>query len=212
MTARSAIVAALLRLYPAEWRAEYGPELDDILSGQPLTARVIGDVLWSAAGQRARAAEPSTVLGVTSMAVVLGAFAMTGASYGRDWTAVLQPTAMTLPTVTVTFMASGYYLLLLVACGCWTSLRHRGGVRRSGLAGIRMSLIAGVPVALGAVLMMGGLLSLRCLSPDLHPPSATAVLLAPLFRLPEAGLWGAIGGQLGRWIVRRRGEASVSRP
>jgi hypothetical protein len=45
MSARHIVVTALLRLYPAAWRNEYGAELTDILLTGPLSARVIGDVI-----------------------------------------------------------------------------------------------------------------------------------------------------------------------
>ena len=58
-TMKSCIVAALLRLYPAAWRSEYGPELSGILLARPLGPDVIADILWNGFRQRARAAEPS---------------------------------------------------------------------------------------------------------------------------------------------------------
>jgi hypothetical protein len=70
-----------------------------------------------------------------------------------------------------------------------------------------MSLIAGVPIMAGALLMMSGLLDLRLL--DAHGaatirPSALTILVSPLSRVPEAWLWGALGGFIGKCIARRR--------
>lgn len=46
------LIAALLRLYPSEWRAEYGEELETVLSLRPMTPSVVVDVALSAACQR----------------------------------------------------------------------------------------------------------------------------------------------------------------
>jgi hypothetical protein len=214
MTSKQWIVAALLRLYPAAWRSEYGPELQEILLARPLSPRVIGDLTLNALRQRAQGPEPSTILGLASMLVILIGFVLTGGSYGRDWTALLQPSSKTFPTVTVTFLASEVYVLLLVGCGCWTHLRHGGTANQSGVAAVRMSLIAAIPILLGALLMMSGLISLRSLGPHLPPPSSLAILVSPLARLPESWIWGALGGQLGKWNARRRhhARAGVIRP
>jgi len=49
---KNVVVRTLLRLYPADWRREYGPELMDMLLARPLTAKVIGDVFFSGLRQR----------------------------------------------------------------------------------------------------------------------------------------------------------------
>ena len=208
MRTKQWIVTALLRLYPAAWRAEYGPELTAILLAHPLSPRVIGDVMWNGSKQSAQAAEPSTILGLASLLVVL-TFVLTGGSYGRRWILLVQPTTKTLPTVNVTFMSSGYYVLLLIWCGCWTYLRHRGKVNQSGVAGVRMSLIAAIPLMFGGLLMMFGLIGPTLLGPHFEPSASWAVLAAPLFRLPDSWLWAALGGQLGKWIARRRPDAGA---
>ena len=206
------IVTALLRLYPAAWRAEYGPELTDLLLARPLSPSVIGDVLWSGLRHRALAVEPSTILGLASMSVVLTGFVLTGGTYGRDWTAVLQPTSRTFPPVTVTFLGTELYVLLLIACGCWTRLRHGGSVSQSGVAAMTMSLLAGLPVMVGGVLMTCGFFSVKFLGPDLPPVSPLAIQISPLARLPEFWMWGALGGQVAKWITRRRQRAGAIQP
>ena len=205
-TMKQWIVTGLLRLYPVAWRREYGPELTDILLAHPLSPRVIGDVMWNGLKQSAQAAEPSTILGLASFLAVL-TFVLTGGSYGRRWILLVQPTRMTLPTMSVTFMASGYYVLIW--CGCWTYLRHRGTAKQSGMAGVRMSLIAAVPLLFGGGLMMFGLIGPSLLGPQGPPSASWAVLAAPLFRLPDSWLWAALGGQLGKRIARPRPDAGA---
>jgi hypothetical protein len=209
MSTKQRIVTALLRLYPAAWRAEYGPELTDILLARPLSPSVIGDVLWSGLRHRAQAVEPATILGLASMSVVLTGFVLTGGTYGRNWMAVLQPTSRTLPPVTVTFLGTELYVLLLVGCGCWTHLRYGGKVSRSGVAAMTMSLLAGLPVMVGGVLMTCGVFDVKFLGPDLPPVSPLAIQISPLARLPEFWIWGALGGLLGQWIARRRARAGT---
>ena len=209
MRTKQRVVTALLRVYPAAWRAEYGPELTDILLTRPLSLSVIVDVLWSGLGHRAQAVEPSTILGLASMSVVLTGFVPAGGPYGRNWMAVLQPTSMTFPPVTVTFLGTELYVLLLIGCGCWTHLRYGGKVSRSGVAAMTMSLLAGLPVMVGGVLVICGVFSVKFLGPDLPTLSPAAIQISPLARLPEFWIWGALGGLLGQWIARRRPDAGA---
>ena len=204
------IVAALVRLYPASWRAEYGPELTEILLAGALGPAVIGDVLWSGARQRARAAEPATILGLVAMLNIVGLFVESGVTYRNDGGALLGPTSMTFPTVTVTFLASNLYAYLLIFCGCWTHLRHGGTAKQSGTAAAKMTLIAGMPIIVGALLMMAGIVTLRVSPAPLHSPSAWSILVAPLARLPGAWIFGALGGQLGKRLARNRRRAGAT--
>ena len=71
MMTKDWLIAALLRIYPAAWRREYGAELTAILQGRPLGLRVMTDVLWNGLRLRVRAAEPSTILGLASMLFML---------------------------------------------------------------------------------------------------------------------------------------------
>jgi hypothetical protein len=57
MSTRHRIVSALVRMYPAEWRREYGPELTDILLAGRLGPRAIANVFGSACRERLRSAE-----------------------------------------------------------------------------------------------------------------------------------------------------------
>jgi small-conductance mechanosensitive channel len=213
MTTKQRIVSALLRLYPAAWRSEYGPELTEILQTRPLRAGVIGDVAWNGLRLRARAAEPSTILGLASMLLMLTGFVTPGGSYSGAWSALLRPSWRMFPTVNVTFMASEFYVLLLVACGCWTYLRHGGRVK-SGREAMKMSVIAGIPIMLVAVLLMFGFLNVALLDTGgaTIRPSALSILIAPLTRLPEAWIWGSIGGFVGKCIARQRKTTAAIQP
>ena len=213
---RRHIAGLLVRCYPAAWRREYGAELHDILVSRPLTPRVIADVVWNGVRQRALVATPSTILGTASMLAVLAGFVLTPTSYLHDWTAVLRPTGITFPTVTVTFLASEFYVVLLIGCGCWTQLRSGGPLSRAGLAAIRMTLMAGAPVMLAGLLIGLGLADLSFLNPaEIHStailrPSALSMMAAPLARAGESWVWGLLGGLLARRLSRQNQRATAS--
>lgn len=226
MMLKPRIVAALVRLYPAEWRDEYGPELTDMLMADGLDARIIGDVLWNGVLQRIRTAAPSTLFGVAVMLAILAALVSNIVAPpvdGRGLTDVLRPSSKTWPTVMVKPFGSELYVMILVWCGCWTHLRHRGTLPQSGLAAMRLGFIAGIPVMLAGILMLFGILDVVVLEPGRTPTTfhghgltytyysanhlrltPFGVFVSPLFRLPESWLWGLLGGLLGRTILRSR--------
>jgi hypothetical protein len=210
MTARQLLAEALVRLYPAAWRREYGPELADILASRPVTARVVVDLLWNAGAQRAQSPAPSTILGVASMLAILGGVVLTPTRYGSASTALLRPTLMTFPPLVVTFFTSELYTVLLLACGCWTQRRYHGTALRSGVAGMRMSVIAGIPVFIAGLLLAVGAIDVSFIGLADLRPSPLAMMIAPLARLPEYWIWGAIGGWLGRRLPRSKSAAPAS--
>jgi hypothetical protein len=56
---------------------------------------------------------------------------------------------------------------------------------------------------LGGILIAFGILDVMFLGPATtqhRAPLPSAMIVTPLFRLPESWIWGAVGGQLGRWI------------
>jgi hypothetical protein len=231
MKLKDRIIGWLLRLYPAAWRREYGSELADVLSRRPLNARTIVDVAWSAFVQRLRDAEPATYAGlVTLIVVAVGVFMniLLPASAGHGLAALVRDSSKTLPTVVVTPLASDLYVLVLIVCGCWTYLRRDRSISRCGRSAIRLTAVAGLPVVLLGALILTGLIHLRVVGADAptqfvhprltytyvtahgHAPSALAILTAPLFRLPQAWIWGLVGGRLGRPIARRWPSAATS--
>ena len=197
MTRRRRLAEALLRIYPDAWRREYGEELLDILISRPLTWRVAADVLGAGLGERIRAPEPSTGLGVATLLITLSQLALMAAGYRTLATAMLQPTGMTFPTVAASFMVSLVYPYMLIACGWWTSRRHPGySTRRCGVAAMWMSLIGGFPVLLGGILLAVDGTTAAQLGMREYQPLPLAVIAAPLARLPEAFLYGMIGAAL----------------
>ncbi|MFA5910558.1 MAG: hypothetical protein WC815_17390 [Vicinamibacterales bacterium] len=222
MNIRDRVVTLLLRLYPSAWRSEYGPELTDMLLTRPLGANIIADVLLSGLRERVRSVEPSTVMGLIVMLVILSGVLWNIAApqpYGHASTELLQPSTKTLPTITVRPLASEAYLLFLMGFACWINLRRGGKVSQSGVAAMRICFIAGLPIMLAGILMGFGVLSLVVLGPgdvpttfhehgltytyySAHPnsPAPLSVIASPLFRLPESWIWGTLGGWLGHRI------------
>jgi hypothetical protein len=226
MTIKERIVSTLLRIYSASWRHEYGGELSHLLLIRPLSVAAFVDVLWNGARQRVRSFEPSTIIGLAAMLVIIAGFAQNIVAplpYVRGAaTSLLQPSMMILPTLVVAPMKSNLYVLALIVCGRWTYLRSHGSIS-PGIAAIRMSLIAGFPVMLAAILMVAGVLATTAIGPADTPttfqqhgftftfyakdrivPSAWSILMSPLFQLPLAWLWGTIGGRWGLNIARRQ--------
>lgn len=203
MTTKHRIVSVLLRVYPASWRREYGAELEHVLLDAPLGPAAVADVCWNGFRQRLRVAEPAAIVGLFLMVVVSGVLAsnlMSSSAPGDILRGVLEPTNITWPTVVVSLLnpRNELYVLLILACGCWTSLKYGGRIGRAATAGAVMTLLGSLPVMLaGAAMLAAG---------TADPRRAVGALVEPLFALPYAAVWGAVGGQLGRriaYVVRR---------
>src|SRR5262249_34858331 len=169
MTPKERVIAFLVRLYPAAWRREYGAELADVLSRRPLSARTIVDVAWNACSQRLRHAAPATYAGVIAMwLVAAGVFSnvLLPVSAGHGLSLVVKDSSKTLPTVVVAPLASDLYVIVLIACGCWTYLRRDRSNRACGGSAIRLTFIAGFPVVLLGTLIQVGLIHLRVVAVD----------------------------------------------
>jgi len=224
MTIKERVVSALLRIYPSPWRNEYGEELSHLLLTQPLSIAASIDVLRSGARQRARSLELSTILGLIAMVAVVIGFVqniVAPLAHASGVTlSLLQPSTLTLPTLVVAPLKSNLYVLALVACGCGTHLRDRA--RSPGLAAMKVTLIAGIPVMVAAILMLTGTLATTVVAPGAAPttfaqhgftftfygmdhsvPSPWSVFASPVFQLPWSFLWGTVGGYLGRHLARQ---------
>lgn len=215
MIGRERLVNALIRLYPAAWRRQYGDELRDLLLARPLTPRAALDVFAAAVQERLRRLEPSITLGVLTLALI--AFAIVrniidAPPYGDEAMVLLQNP-----------MASKLLLMVLAAAGCQTVLRADAPLMQSGMAAVRVLLIAAVPMCVLGVLIAFGDVSVRAVGPgDLMPsgiehhavytyysaahytPGAVRLALTPLAGLPESWVWGALGGLLGRGLKYSR--------
>jgi hypothetical protein len=196
MTTKEWIVGALLHLYPARWRQEYGLELSDILLTQPLRVRTIVDVLGGGLRQRLRFAPPWAILGSAALAYII--VELSEASV----IGTVRPSGITFPTYRVASMHTDLYALLLVVCGAWTELQHVSRRSSPGWAAVKLSMLAGSPIVIAGLLSAAGVRT--------GPPSALEVATAPIFVLPLHWIYGYLGGHLGstlrsfvRWLRSR---------
>lgn len=199
MSVKFWFITALVRLYPARWRREYGAELADLLVTRPLGLHAIGDVVWNGFRQRVRSFDLATWFGLTAMLAVVAMFA-----YGQP---VLESSHMTFPQVGIPPLHSNVYALFLVACGCAIHLRSRTSPARAGVAAMKISFIAGFPILIAGSLLLAGLARPDALADS---PSAWNVLVAPIARLGESWIWGWVGATLGRALARRAHVAARS--
>jgi hypothetical protein len=150
------IIRTLLRLYPANWRREYGAEFADMLLARPLTSAMVADVLRNGLWQRLRASEASTRLGLAMLLVILGVLV---------WNLTAPPSnghnqaTLLLQDPSISYV----YILVLIGCGCLTRTRDPAG--RPGVAAMRASFIAGIPMMLVGVLILFGVLGVAVVGP-----------------------------------------------
>lgn len=190
MSARPWIIAMLVRCYPAFWRREYGPELEDLLARRPLTVGTVLNVVWHGLVARGRYPTPAEEIGLILMA-------LEALTLVFDARAAMHFSPHRLPAVEAIPVGTTLYFMALATCGYVTRRRYGGSASEAGLATIEVAALTGAPVMLLGLLMLVGAL------PLFGAPSASSVLTAPLFRLPEAWLWGAIGGSIARKSIAR---------
>jgi hypothetical protein len=204
-TLKRVLIDLLLRGYPKAWREEYGPELEDVLIAQPLNVKTMGNVVGNGIRQRVRSADITTYLGVSAMLVVATEAVWTvvvAPPSTRALTGLLQESSKTLPTVVVKPLISEFYVLFLVGCGCAIHVLRGGKASQSGVAAMKITFIAGIPVMVLGMLMLARMLGTIVMGPG--DTSAWSVFLAPIFRLPECWIWGCVGGGVGRMLLRLR--------
>jgi hypothetical protein len=211
MSARSMFIRMLLRAYPSAWRREYGAELEDILLSRGIGPLVVGDVIVGGLTQRIRSTDISTWFGLGAfVAVVVDLLwnVTSAQTAGHGLLAVVARSSKTLPTVVVVPLMSESYAQFLTLYGMFMQFNRRRSLSECGRATAKITFMAGLPIIVSGILMGTGAL-------DLAVPTQTAgatvwltpwaVATAPLFRLPAAWVFGAIGGQIGRWVRRFRG-------
>jgi len=211
------VISALLRLYPAAWRREYGPELRGVLEDRPLGVRAVANVARGGVWQRFRSTEPWVLIGLALMVLIAAGLA--------DFIVAPPPYTPDMEHPHPTWRGSITGLAILMGCGCWTVLRHGGTLPGAGLQTMKMHLLSSVPVFVVALLTWTGVLGVIVLGPGDEPTTfaehgftitaygeggVSAFIFTPLGAvlvqlagLVDCWIFGAIGGAIGRAIRHR---------
>jgi hypothetical protein len=198
MTIKARAVRLLLRLYPRQWREEYGAELEALLLDRPLDARVVADVVANGIGASLRNPDPAIACGVVTIAAMT--FSITNGVPDRHvlegMTRLLSDSGKLLPTTVIAPFYGNAYGLLMIGCGCWTALRDHGPAWRGGRAAALATIVAGMPFVVAGMLMATGVW--HAASPLPARATWAAIVLTPFFAALQALAWGMIGAWIGR--------------
>lgn len=198
------MVSFLVSLYPAQWREEYGDELQDVLLARPISVATVNDVVWSAIGQRVRYLPPHAILGLPSMAFFAAWCSinvMWPETMLNDWSALIHHTTKVQPPAVVYSFDTVPFVLLLVVCGAWTHQRLKYSAPRCGVAAMQLTGYAGFPVMVLGTLMAFDVVSLSGFT-------ALQVFATTYFQFGTSFVWGALSGFAARWYLRRKVAAA----
>lgn len=206
------VVVALVGLYPARWKQEYGKEFADVLTRRPLGMAVILNVIWNGFGQQLRCGEPWLIVGVPRLVLLLALIL---------WN-VLYPLPYRTASLGLTWQPAVIGNLLLFGTGYWTVMRDPVN-GHGGRAAMKSTLFATWPFSVVALLYGLGILRIINLGPGDIPttfhehgfaftlydharrPAAPAGLFVlPLLGVLEAGPLGWLGGLAARGQLRFR--------
>jgi hypothetical protein len=220
------LIAALLYLYPPRWRHEYGDELQEVLQQRPLTLGSVADVAWQGVRQRWHEGGPVLAIGLFMVPWVAGMivenlfYPGSRAAICNDGVLrVLHDSRITFPSVIAAPGGAEFFCFVLVSCGLITRLRERAPLWRSGVAATQLAAVVGLPVMILGLALITGIVDLRVISPaaakpavvaghgwtytfctaEARVPATLAVFAAPLLRLPQAFVYGLVGG----WVASR---------
>ncbi len=209
---KRALVAILLRLYPARWRREYGAEFSGVLAARPLGPAALFDVFRSAIGQQLRIGEPWLIVGAPLLILNLAAVVQN----------IFNPWTYEDSALIASWGERGWFWLPTLCVGCWTVLR-RPGQRSGAVAAMKTALLSSRPISAMAVFAAFGVLRIITLGPGNlpgtfsqhglaitlydsagRPTHLTPIFLLPFLNLPFAALGGWAGGLLARLWLRLR--------
>ncbi len=203
MNIKPHLVRGLLRLYPAEWRTEYGEELGTLLALRPITPSIFADVLLSASREHLKRNHVWKICGGALFAwTVFGVFINNTAPLSHGTYEAYQRLWETIVLLT----------------GCLTILLKRGG--GPCRAAVKAALLGFVPEIAALTLWVSGIFHplltnaagpfplvecrlalFQMTLPTAPQPGFVVVPFAIAVILIRAGVIGIIGGQLGRIIL-----------
>lgn len=210
------IVDALMRLYPAAWRKEYGPEFRPLLLALRLRLRTVADVVSNGLRQRLRATEPWLIMGVPLALIGAAGLAAIVLGPAPAYDPVLDRGAGRSPLVGLVALLVG--VLPPLCCGLWTVARRGGTLPRAGLQTVKMGLLVLTPLLIVQALVLAGVLGVAVVGPGETPPEGLVVplyrageglppdvatvgmIFGEIFSLLEYWILGALGGIGGRFV------------
>jgi hypothetical protein len=191
------LVSALIRLYPARWRAEYGAEFQEVLLRRPIGAREFLNVVGSAMWQQCRGGEPWILLG--GLCAALTGYACFRAILGDP---LIDPRYRGID------LSGGLQqITFCFAVGFWTMWR-RGGA--AGRAAMKFNLLATAPILVFGLLSVLRVAGLQSLAATGRPRYWSWLLfVGPVLQTPFSGLMGWLGGKAARLVRRPRNHTTA---
>jgi hypothetical protein len=187
---KAQVVTALVRLYPAGWRAEYGEELAELLMRRPLGCGAAANVVANAVRQQWREQEPWLLIGAPLLVWMIAylVLALVAPRHAKELAG--KPTMVG--------------VLIFFGVGFWTVWRKGEG---GGRAAMKLSIILTLPVFLLGFLVMMQILPTGPVRPFVGNGREDLVMLfvAPILQIPYAGLLGWVGGGVATRVTGRRG-------
>lgn len=206
---KARFVAELIRLYPAQWRAEYAEGLAEVLVKRPLGAKEVLNVFVNAIWQQLRLQEPWLIAGAP---VLL-------------WDFVFWMTLLFAPAYAVHMGGKPTWvgMILFFGIGFWTVVRHGDD---GGRAAMKLAMLLTLPPLTAALLVLvqalrvvtepgggGGFRFGASLAGTLETQwrgDVVRLLVAqPILMIPCMGLVGWLGGRAGHVVQRIRRQPQV---
>jgi hypothetical protein len=190
------LVSALIRLYPARWRAEYGAEFQEVLLRRPLGLRELLNVSANALRQQLRLGEPWLLLGVPFTALSIGGCLR-----------IVEGMPFAARVHDRNFAGASIALAAFFAVGYWTMWRNGS---RAGRAAIKFNLLAAAPYFLLGVAAEARLIPITTVDAGASEAYWRGVLLtAPFFQAFVSGGVGWLGGKAARLVRRPRNHTTA---
>lgn len=192
------LVAALVGLYPARWKREYGEELRDVLLRRRLDAATAADAIWNAFRQQLRLGEPWLLVGVPWLVLNWAGYWWKGISYTLPYNFLDVSRPIFLPPLNLLDkFVPPLNLLVPLMLGYWTVTRDPIDGRGSRAA-VKNVLLLDSPFFVG---ILGGRCD-DCGQKGIYGWLILSVIL--LLQLMQCAALGWLGGLAARGQARFR--------